>query len=77
MKIKNAKRLLKLALNLISNQDISIEIEICIHQNLAAVNNQLHNFNRSIKNIQVAYNKLKQSTKSSSMFINYLRDVLD
>ena len=67
LKIKNAKRLLKLALNLISNQGISIEIEICIQQNLAAVNNQLRNFNRSIENTKVAYELL--ATNSLSIYI--------
>lgn len=57
-KIKNAKRLLKLALNLIKNEQTEPEIQVFIYQNLAAVNNQLKNFKRSIENINNAYNLL-------------------
>ena len=73
MKIKNAKRLLKTALKLVKNEKESENIIlISIFQNLAAVNNQLRNFKRSIQNIKSAYeliplNSLNQSSLKFSI----------
>lgn len=70
MKIKNAKKLLKTALNLVKNEEneSSSLIQISIFQNLAAVNNQLRNFKRSIQNTKTAYELIPLNSLNQSIF---------
>lgn len=66
-KIRNAKRLLKLALNLIKSEqsDENYDLEMCIYQNLASVNNQLGKFQNAIDFVLKCYQLITDSDLSN------------
>ena len=66
-KIKRAKKLLKQALNLMksneSDEDLC-DLELCIYQNLASVNNQLNYFHKAIELVFKSYQLITESDLS-------------